>query len=206
VLTRLLDLPTRRLDLVADGDGPAVYYLHDREIGGVLINTPPFDPIVADTLNDAGGVAYVFFPSRLGARDVDRWREALGAETLAHTQEAPAIDGTLDIVLDNRQKLTRTIDFLLLPGRTRGTCALRLKNKPAVLFVGPALEPDAEGWPTLVQHADDYSFEDKLFAAVTVQGMRYEYLFTDTFQPGRTRFGPAADAAVARRLDAYLAD
>lgn len=171
------------------------------------MNTPPFDEAVLRALQGAAALRYIFLPSRHGVRDLDRWREAAGAESLATQAEAPAIDGHVDLTLDNkRRRLTRTIDFLPMSGVTEGTCAMRLKNKPGVMFFGPALEPGADGWPTLVPHPEDCSAENRLFGALGIQDLVFDYAFTDVFVAGRTHFGPGAGTAVNKALARALQD
>lgn len=182
------------------GEEPAVYWVRDPETGGVLINTPAFHPDLAAEL--AGSVAVVFYPSGHGGRDVARWREALGAETVAAPEEP--INGPVDIRSGRKQRLSRNFLFRPLSGRTAGTCGLYGKRDPAILFAGPALEPGADGWPTLIPHDEDYSWENRVFGALGLRDARFDYCLTDTLGPD-TRIGPGADAAVAANLEAALA-
>jgi glyoxylase-like metal-dependent hydrolase (beta-lactamase superfamily II) len=205
-MKKLLSLRERDIYLVPTAAGrPQVYYLVDQDAGGILINTPPYTDALAEALAGLGAVRYLFFPSHFGAHDVDRWREATGAESLAYGAETAAIAGKIDISLDNKSKLTRTIGFLPMSGRTPGSCALYLRNLPGAIFFGPILAPDATGWPTLQVEADDYSFESRLFGSLGLQDVKYDYAFTDVYAEGETRFGPGADkaiqAALARSLD-----
>jgi len=188
----------------APADCPAVYYIHDHEVGGILVNTPPYSEQAAAALAAAGGVSFIFLPSRFGAHDLAAWREATGAETMAYEIEAGAIAGGVDIALNSKTKLTRTIDFLPMAGRTEGSCALRLKNKPGVVFFGPILSPGEHGWPTLAPNEDDHSYESRLFGALGLQDVKFEYAFTDEFDPQATRFGPGADRAIREEIDQAL--
>ncbi|MDA8108521.1 MAG: hypothetical protein M0015_07820 [Betaproteobacteria bacterium] len=203
MLQRLIELRERTVYYVA-GSRPAAYFIADVEAQGVLVNSPAFDPRLLQGLQALAPLKYVFLPSRRGALDLDRWRGASGAETLATEAEAPAIAGTIDLMLARGRKLTRTIDFLQMAGVTEGSCALRIRNNGGVLFFGPILEPGADGWPVLVPHADDHSAENRLLGALGLQDLRFEYAFTDVFEPGRTRFGPGADAAIRIRLQRLL--
>lgn len=206
MLKRLLDLPGRTIHLVqAGGSGPAVYYLVDEQVQGVLINAPPFDDRLADGLNALAPLNFIFLPSYLGARDIDRWRAACGAEVMAYGAEIPHITGAVDIELEKQSKLTRTIDFLPMSGRTEGSCALRLRNKPGVVFFGPILSAASDsGWPTLIPDPDDYSYENRVFGILGLQDVKYEYAFTDMFEEGHTRFGPGAGEAIRAELNRAL--
>lgn len=205
MIDELLELPGRTIHAIQGETRPAVYLVRDRDAGGILINAPEFSEALAQVLEGGGPVRFLFLPSRFGARDLARWRERLNLEVIAYEPEAAAIGSEwVDLPIDHKSKLTRTIDFLPMAGRTPGCCGLRLKNKPGVVFFGPALEPGPDGWPTLVRHGDDDSFETRLFGALGLKDLRFEYAFTDSFQPQQTRYGPGADTAVHERIEQAL--
>ena len=205
MLDKLIALRERTIYHVP-GTRPAVYYIADRDAGGILVNAPPFDESLLAALRGLAPPAYVFLPSRRGAGDLERWRATAGVETIAFEAEAPYVEGTIDLAVGGGRKLSRTIDFLPMSGVTEGSCALRIKNDGGAIFFGPVLEPDADGWPTIVPHADDYSAENRLIGALGLQDQRFEYAFTDDFEPGRTRFGPGAGKAVNENLLRLLED
>ncbi len=182
------------------GSRPAVFFLADREGGGILINSPRYTPELLGLLDAILPLKFIFYPSHFGAADVDVWREACGAQTMAYGHEAKRITGTIDLVLDRENRFSRTIDFLPMSGRTESSCALRCKNKPGMIFFGPILSTAASGWPTIVAHADDYSYENRLFGVLGLQDVKFEYAFTDDFDPRSSRFGPGADVAIQREL------
>ncbi len=198
----LVRLRDREIFLVEVGP-PAVYYIADAHAGGVLVNAPAYSQATMSRLQEAAVLRFVFLPSRFGARDLAAWRQA-GAEVLAYREEAEIADA-VDVAFDNRQKLTRTMDFVPMGGRTRGTCGLRLKNLPGVLFLGPALTPGRSGWPELIAQPDDDSYENRLLGVFGLRDIPFEYVFTDTFVPGETAFGPGADRAIRAHLDSLLA-
>lgn len=183
---------------------PAVFYLADREGGGILVNSPEFSPVLLDALNAVAPLRFVFYPSRFGARDVERWRRA-GARTMAWGHEAQAIDGTVDLVLGRENRFSRTIDFLPMSGRTESCCALRCRNKPGIVFFGPILSTGADGWPELAAQADDWSFENRLIGALGLQDVKFDYALTDDFDPRTSRYGPGADEQIRQQLAGILA-
>ncbi|MBU2801141.1 hypothetical protein [Acidithiobacillus caldus] len=192
--------------LEGGSETPAVFYIADRDAGGVLINAPRHDPNLLARLEQLAPLKVLFLPSRFGAQDVDAWRAA-GARLVAQPAEARSLGIELDVPLDSKLRLTRTIDFLPMAGRTAGSCALRLRNKPGVVFFGPILENDEpDAWPTLVPHDDDQSWENRLFGSLGLQDIAFEYAFTDRFQPHRSPFGPGADRAIGARLAQLLED
>ncbi|WP_298135035.1 hypothetical protein [Acidiferrobacter sp.] len=200
-MDQLLTWPGREVWLVDSGP-PAVYYLVDRAAGGVLINAPRFSRDTYEDLRRHAEPRFLFLPSRLGVCDLKAWRE-VGLRVLVSAQEEGVDDADLRIGAEH--KLTRTIDFLALPGRTRGTCALRLKNLPGALFVGPALACGDSGWPELIPNPDDYSYESRFIGVVGLKGQTFESLFTDTFVLGRSHFGPAAQNALRAHIESLLA-
>jgi len=201
-LRLLVALRDRDLFHVSD-TRPAAYYVADREVGGVLVNAPPFDAVLRTALNARAPLAYLFLPSRRGACDLDAWRAA-GAEILASEAETAAISGAVDLALYAGRKLSRSIDFLPMSGVTAGSCALRIKTNGGAVFFGPILEPGADGWPTLIAHADDASPENRVIGALGLRDIAFEYAFTDVFEYGRTHYGPGAGAAIKQRLQQAL--
>jgi hypothetical protein len=73
-----------------------------------------------------------------------------------------------------------------------------------MIFFGPIL--DHQDWPTLVAHADDYSFENRLLGALGLGDLRFEFAFCDNYVHGRSRFGPGAARAVRTNLTAVLSE
>lgn len=201
MLTLLAETRQRKVFHV-EAAGTAVFYLADFEAGGVLVNSPPFDSSLLQALTDIAPLRYVFYPSAFGAQDVGRWRAA-GAQTLASREESSAI-GMIDIALEREHRFSRTISFLPMSGRTRGSCALFCRNKPGLLFLGPILSLGARGWPTLVPQRDDFSWENRIFGALGLRHLRFEYVFTDDFAPGATKIGPGADKEIQWELQNIL--
>lgn len=199
-MLKLLELFDRSVYYL-EGTRPAVFLLADREGGGVLINSPPFSAPALRSIRAVAPLKFLFFPSRLGARDVDTWREASGARSIAHPLEAGGISGAVDLVLEPDHRFSRTIEFLLMSGRTPGACALRCRNRPGIVFFGPILDPGSDGWPTLAPHGDDHSFENRVIGALALKDLRFDYGFCDGFEPGKSRFGPGADAAIRERIE-----
>jgi hypothetical protein len=205
-MEKVAESRTRAVLHVSGGEpgDPAAYLLLDPEAGGILVNTPPFHPRLAGELGRQGRIGFLFLPSRLGARDVDVWREALGAEALAGRDEVAGIDGEVDQPIDGNVRLSRDLVFLPMSGRTPGTTALFCRHRPGFLFLGPALEPGGDGWPTLAPHDDDWSWENRMMGAPGLKDLRFEYAFTDRAGPD-TRFGPGADAGIGAALDRFYA-
>ncbi len=82
------------------GSRPAVFYLADKEGGGILINSPRYSPELLARLDALTPLRFIFYPSHFGAQDVDAWRLASGAETMTYGHEARRIEGSIDRVLE----------------------------------------------------------------------------------------------------------
>lgn len=184
------------------GSVPACFLLVDARAGGILVNSPPFDARLAEGIERVAKVRFIFFPSRFGATDVAQWRAALAARTVAAAEECAAINGPIDAAIDAGVRIHGRLDFLALSGRTRGTCALRSKMDPAIVFFGPALEHG--DWPQLVARADDHSYENRLIGALGLRHVAFEFAFCDNYSHSSSRFGPGAGPAVATGLAKLL--
>jgi hypothetical protein len=203
-MVELLSLPERRVFLVAESEGaarPACFYLADPVAGGILVNAPPFAAALLGALEDAVRPRFLFLPSARGGAAAAEWRAA-GLQTIASVEEAPFLGTTVDQRIDRKTRLTRDIDFLLMSGRTPGSCALRVRARPGIVFFGPIL--DHLDWPGLAAHGDDYSYENRVIGAVAVQDLRFEFAFCDNYVHGRSRFGPGAAAATRANLATEL--
>jgi len=142
-------------------------------------------------------------PDHYTARQKRAWREA-GAKIIASRDELVHCRVVVDVALDRGWRFTRAMDFLPMAGRTPGTCALRCKQKPAIIFFGPALSREPSGWPGVEPLPDDDSYENRLLGAVGLRALRYEYAFTDDFDPVKSRYGPGAGRGIARELERAL--
>ncbi|WP_018936514.1 hypothetical protein [Thioalkalivibrio sp. ALJ24] len=203
----LVELRERNIHRVGHNE-PAVWLIDDREMGGILVNAPPFSDALLQELRALTEPRWLFLPSHRGARDLDAWREA-GLEVLAYEAEAPAIraaGGTVDTPFNRKQRLSRTIDFLPMGGVTEGTCALRIKNLPGAIFFGPALTPGEDGWPTVIPEATDHSAEARLFGSLGIKDLKFAWAFCDRHDPETTQIGPDADQHIHARVEALFED
>ncbi|MCX7892393.1 MAG: hypothetical protein N2544_08530 [Burkholderiales bacterium] len=200
-LIELVRLPRRAVHVLADS-APAVFLLLDERAGGILVNTPAFCEARLAAVAAVVRPSFIFYPSARGARDVERWRAATGARTIASAEETPAIAGTIDESVTGDVRLYGRLDFLMLSGRTRGTCALRVKEPPGLVFFGPAFEHAA---PQMLRpHRDDYSYENRLIGALGIRDLAFEYAFCDDYVHGSSRIGPGAGKLFSDGLAAAL--
>ena len=81
--------------------------------------------------------------------------------------------------------------------RRREPSARRTKTQP-----GTDMRISTAGLPAFNTNAA----ENRLIGTLGLQDQRFEYAFTDVFEPGRTRYGPGAGAAVNDNLRRLLGD
>jgi hypothetical protein len=196
-LAEVVRLP-RRCVYVVEGTSPAVFLLVDERAGAILVNTPPFTDEALMAVGAVASPTFIFLPSRFGARDVDRWRAATGARTLASAEETADVAGTIDEPIDGGVRMHGRLDFLLLSGRTRGTCALRVKEAPGIVFFGPALEHARDF--AIEPLADDFSTENRLIGALALRDLEFEFAFCDDYSHGTSWYGPGAADLVREGL------
>jgi hypothetical protein len=202
-LTEVLRLPRRSVHVVP-GAAPAVFLLVDERAGSILVNLPPFSEAALGAIRRVANPDFIFLPSRFGARDLDRWRAATSARTVASSEEVSGVDGTIDEPVDGGVRMHGRLDFLLLSGRTRGNCALRVKEPPGLVFFGPALEHSHAGTFALRAHPDDYSFENRVIGALALRDLEFEYAWCDDYIHGTSQHGPEASILVRKALAAAL--
>jgi len=204
MLTLLLDIPQRKIFHIEQKAKPACFLIVDHKAGGILVNTPDFSEPLLKELTKQSDIDYLFFPSKFGCHDLQEWKTATGAESIAHELEADAITPDIDLKVNHKTKLTRTMDFVPMGGRTKGSCALFLKNLPGILFLGPTLSVGENQWPALIENDDDESFESRMFGVLGLKDLKYDYVFTDDFDPDASKFGPGASEQVSQNIDLYF--
>ena len=205
MLVELLDLPQRKIFYIDQKSCPASFLIVDHKAGGILINTPEFSEKLASEIQQHSNIDYLFLPSKFGAnKAIDSWKNISKLETIAHEAEVANIPFKIDLEVNHKTKLTRTMDFIPMGGRTAGSCALFLKNLPGVIFLGPILNQSDDGWPTLIKQEDDESFESRMFGVLGLKDLKYDYVFTDDFEPKNSRFGPGASVELGKRIDNFF--
>lgn len=182
---------------------PAVFLILDKEVGGILVNTPSYNESTK-TLLDSFKINYIFLPSHFGAIDTMQWKNLTGAKLLAHENATHLINDNIDFPVNEKTKLTRTIDFLPIAGRSPGSCGLFLKNLPGIIFFGPTLQRLANGWPGIVQSADDFDFEARLFSSLNLKDLKFQYAFTDDFDTNKSLTGPEADIHIRKNIESHF--
>ena len=207
IISSVLKLPGREIFLINRqlGDNSAAsFFISDADAGGILVNAPAFSLALIKQLEALADINFLFLPSVFGAKDLEQWHENVSPEILCHENEERYIDFSPLTVVNNKTKLTRTIEFVTLPGRTQGTCALYLKNKPGVLFLGPAMSCNETFWPVIESNEDDFDYENRLLSALNIKNLKYAYAFCDDFNLGFSSFGPNACEEIKKYIESIF--
>jgi len=205
-MRKLLELPGRDIFLICDADQqqPAVFYIADRDAGGILVNAPEYSAHVADELNACSPLKFLFIPSHKGALHAPQWKAHFRQlQLISSAEEATQLQQKPDIELDRKTRLTRTIGFIAMSGRTKGTCGLQLRNLPGVVFFGPALDHASDdGWPTLIPHEDDFAWENRVIGSLGLQSLNFQYAFCDNYSSQQNmQYGPDAATHIQHKLE-----
>lgn len=134
----------------------AASYLIVREAergGNVLVDTPRFAKPLVRRLEELGGVRTLFLTHKDDVGDHQRFRDHFACERILHADDADAdlrvierlVEGTASVRLDAE------IELLPVPGHTRGSMCLLLRDR--YLFSG-----DHVAWSERLQHV--YAFRD----------------------------------------------
>jgi len=204
MLKLLLDLPQRSIYYIDQDERPACFLIIDNKGGGILVNSPIYSSLLFSEINLLTSIKSIFLPSKFGAKSVNDWRKATDVKIISHENEAASIPIPIDFKINHKTKLTRTIDFVPMAGRTHGTCALFLKNIPGVLFLGPSLSIGKNHWPMLIQNEDDISFETRMFGILGLKDLKFEYVFTDDFDFNTSQYGKNAHIEVKNNIDLFF--
>jgi len=206
MLHLLLEIPQRKIYFIDQASSCASFLIVDEKIGGILVNAPGFSKGLLEDITAVCTPKFLFLPSHLGATDadIDEWKNHTSLEVIAHEIETPLISSPVDISINHKTKLSRTIDFVPMAGRTPGSCALYLKNLPGILFFGPILSIGNGAWPDLIPQANDFSFESRMFGALGLKDIKFEYAFTDDFSLQSVNFGDSACQAICDNIDAFF--
>lgn len=120
----------------ADSFGAASYFVQRPE-GNLLVDSPRYNPGLADRLEGLGGVAKILLTHRDDVADHDRWAQRFGAERVLHRDDVT--DATRDVELQPEGPDEVDLDGVVMvpvPGHTRGHAVYRWQD---VLFTGDHL-------------------------------------------------------------------
>ncbi len=113
------------------------YFLRHR-LGNWLIDSPRWSGRLAASLEQLGGVAYIFLTHRDDVADAAQYAARFGSRRIIHKAELTA-QPEAEIVLDSWEPVELSSDLLAIPtpGHTRGHCALLYRSN--LLFSGDHL-------------------------------------------------------------------
>jgi glyoxylase-like metal-dependent hydrolase (beta-lactamase superfamily II)/ferredoxin len=136
----------------ADSFG-AASYLIERPEGNVLVDSPRYNAHLARSLEDRGGVRYLFLTHRDDVADHAKWADHFGAERILHRDDRTRDTATVEhwLVGTEAETIVPGVVAIPTPGHTRGSSCLLVDD--AVLFTGDTL-----AWSPRLGHV--YAFRD----------------------------------------------
>lgn len=112
------------------------YLVFDRERGNLLIDVPPFSERALRLIRGIGRSSLLVITNRARARDAAAYRDALGIQVAAHTDDADAIAGGPDITLGDEDALRPDARTLRVRGDGEGATVVLLRREGGVLLCG----------------------------------------------------------------------
>lgn len=111
--------------------------------GNWLIDAPKFRPGLVQTIDELGGLRFIFLTHQDDVADADRYAKQFRAQRIIHRLELAA-QPDAEIVLDGNDLLTFAPDFTIIPtpGHTAGHCVLCYRQR--FLFTGDHLDWDRD--------------------------------------------------------------
>ncbi|KAJ8901107.1 hypothetical protein NDN08_004967 [Rhodosorus marinus] len=113
------------------------YLVVDKELGGVMIDSPRYNSALAKSIDKKCGdlgVKYMILTHSDDVADHARWAERFGLTRIMHKNQIRSFNGTNDVemVLENEGpwKISENLNILFVPGHSNGCIALHdIQNK-----------------------------------------------------------------------------
>ncbi len=118
--------------------GAHAYFVRT-ESGNVLIDTPDFTPGVADALEKAGGVDWIFITHMDDIGDCCHFQNRFSSKIVMHAAECTAVACTVDIAFNKPTELSPELLVIPTPGHSPGSSSLLFSQTPGFLFTGDHL-------------------------------------------------------------------
>jgi glyoxylase-like metal-dependent hydrolase (beta-lactamase superfamily II)/ferredoxin len=184
----------------ADSFGAASYFL-ERPEGNVLVDSPRYNAHLARSLEERGGVRYLFLTHRDDVADHEKWAERFGAERILHRDDRTRDTSGVERWLAGMEPevLLPGVTMIPTPGHTRGSACLLVDD--AILFTGDTL-----AWSPRLGHV--YAFRDACWYSWPELEKSIARLATYTFRrvlPGHGRPVATDAQSMAESMRACLA-
>lgn len=112
------------------------YIVYDHERGNLLVDVPRFSERALRLIRGTGRSGLLLVTNAARARDAHRYREALGVQVAAHAEDAQAVEGGPDVVLEDRASIRPDAIVVRARGTGQGATVALLRKFGGVLFCG----------------------------------------------------------------------
>jgi glyoxylase-like metal-dependent hydrolase (beta-lactamase superfamily II)/ferredoxin len=183
-----------------DSFGAASYFLRRPE-GNILVDSPRYNAHLAKSLEDLGGVRFLFLTHRDDVADHAKWAARFGAERILHRDDRTRSTAGVERWLAGAEPepLVPGVTMIPTPGHTRGSACLLVDD--AILFTGDTL-----AWSPRLGHL--YAFRDACWYSWAELSDSVARLATYSFRrvlPGHGRPVSSDVSSMAASMRACLA-
>lgn len=112
------------------------YVVYDADRGNLIVDVPRFSERAVRLLRGTGPASLLLVTNAARAAEAGRFREALGVQVAAHRDDAQAVEGGADVVLEDEADLRPDARTLRVRDGARGATVLRLRKPGGILVVG----------------------------------------------------------------------
>jgi len=109
----------------------AASYFIQREEGNILVDSPRFNAPLVKTLEEMGGVRYMYLTHKDDIADHKKFHEHFKCDRILHRDEISDKTKNIEIPLDINEPLQFAEDIIIIPvpGHTKGHTVMLYKNK-----------------------------------------------------------------------------
>lgn len=120
-------------------------YLIKRDKGNILVDSPRFEKKLVSTLEELGGIEYIYLTHQDDIADYKKFKEHFNAKVIFHKDDFNSYIKKADITLkgENDFLLDDEVKIIVQRGHTKGHTVLLYKN--FYLFTGDNLNYNVEG-------------------------------------------------------------
>jgi glyoxylase-like metal-dependent hydrolase (beta-lactamase superfamily II) len=122
-------------------------YLIVRNVGNILIDSPPYHETNLDFLKSKLGVRFLVITHRGAIGKAVQWQQALGCEIIIQEQEAYLLPEVKVTTFEQQFFLQPDCQLIWTPGHSPGSSCLYYNEFGGVLFTGRHLIPNKEYHP-----------------------------------------------------------
>ena len=112
------------------------YVVYDVERGNLLVDVPPFSERALRLVRGTGRATLLVVTNAARAADAHRYRDALGVQVAAHADDAGAVTGGPDVVLQDEDRLRADARVVRIREAAGGATVVLVRKAGGVLICG----------------------------------------------------------------------